>query len=38
MKFAHVFSNYLFKSAENVACGSVKGNSDDIRLVTYTIS
>ena len=30
MKFAHIFSNYLFKSTEHVACGSAKGNSDDI--------
>ena len=34
MKFVHIFSNYLFKSTENTACGSVKGNNDDITKIS----
>ena len=30
MKFVHIFSNYLFKSTENVACGSGNGNNHDV--------
>ena len=36
MKFVHIFSNYLFKSTENAACGSVKGNNDDITKISNT--
>ena len=28
------FFNYLFKSTENAACGSMKGNSDDISKIS----
>ena len=34
MKFAQIFFNYLFKSTENVACGSTKGNSDDMSKIS----
>ena len=34
IKFAHIFSNYLFKSTENVAFGSVKGNNDNISKIS----
>ena len=34
MKFAHIFSKYLFKSTENVACGSTKGYSDNISKIS----
>ena len=30
MKFVHIFSNYLFKSTENAACGSGNRNNHDI--------
>ena len=30
MKFVHLFSNYHFKSTENVACSSGNGNNNDI--------
>ena len=30
MKFVHTFSNYLFKSPENVACSGGNGNNNDV--------
>ena len=34
MKFVQIFSNYLFKCTENAACGSTKGNNDDITKIS----
>ena len=38
MKFVNIFSNYLFKSTENTACGSAKGNNDNVTKISKILN